>query len=170
MLEPYEDTLFLGMGGMHGSYASNMALTECDLLINLGSRFDDRLASKPDAFAPNAKIVHVDIDPSEINKVIHVDLGIIADCKRFLECLNDKNVKTIEHSDWLNIVKIISRNIHLNLVKKIKYFVSHNKQSNISAKLQMVKQLLLQTWDNIKCGQLNFIHLKITDNGLQAVV
>ncbi|MDR4631376.1 thiamine pyrophosphate-binding protein, partial [Staphylococcus aureus] len=70
---PYEDTLFLGMGGMHGSYASNMALTECDLLINLGSRFDDRLASKPDAFAPNAKIVHVDIDPSEINKVIHVD-------------------------------------------------------------------------------------------------
>lgn len=98
---PYEDTLFLGMGGMHGSYASNMALTECDLLINLGSRFDDRLASKPDAFAPNAKIVHVDIDPSEINKVIHVDLGIIADCKRFLECLNDKNVETIEHSDWV---------------------------------------------------------------------
>ncbi|HHA6240164.1 TPA: dihydroxy-acid dehydratase [Staphylococcus aureus] len=54
-----------------------------------------------DAFAPNAKIVHVDIDPSEINKVIHVDLGIIADCKRFLECLNDKNVETIEHSDWV---------------------------------------------------------------------
>ncbi|MEJ7180471.1 acetolactate synthase large subunit, partial [Staphylococcus capitis] len=52
---PYEHPLFLGMGGMHGSYASNMALTECDLLINLGSRFDDRLASKPDAFAPNAK-------------------------------------------------------------------------------------------------------------------
>lgn len=47
---------FLGMGGMHGSYASNMALTECDLLINLGSRFDDRLASKPDEFAPNAKL------------------------------------------------------------------------------------------------------------------
>ena len=47
---------------MHGSYASNIALTNCDLLINLGSRFDDRLASKPDAFAPNAKVVHVDID------------------------------------------------------------------------------------------------------------
>ena len=53
---------------MHGSYASNMALTECDLLINLGSRFDDRLASNPAQFAPNAKIVHVDIDESEINK------------------------------------------------------------------------------------------------------
>src|SRR5699024_7097271 len=63
---PYDNPLFLGMGGMHGSYASNMALTECDLLINFGSRFDDRLASKPDEFAPNAKIVHIDIDPSEI--------------------------------------------------------------------------------------------------------
>ena len=68
---------------MHGSYASNMALTECDLLINLGSRFDDRLASNPAQFAPNAKIVHVDIDESEINKVIQTDLGIVADCKRF---------------------------------------------------------------------------------------
>ena len=52
---PYENPLFLGMGGMHGSYASNMALTECDLLINLGSRFDDRLASNPKEFVPNAK-------------------------------------------------------------------------------------------------------------------
>ena len=87
---PYENPLFLGMGGMHGSYASNMALTECDLLINLGSRFDDRLASKPDAFAPNAKIIHADIDPSEINKVIQTDLGIVADCKIVLEQLSEK--------------------------------------------------------------------------------
>src|SRR5699024_12167142 len=74
---PYDNPLFLGMGGMHGSYASNMALTECDLLINFGSRFDDRLASKSDEFAPNAKIVHIVIDHSEINKIIKVVLGIV---------------------------------------------------------------------------------------------
>ncbi|WP_218047371.1 biosynthetic-type acetolactate synthase large subunit [Staphylococcus pasteuri] len=98
---PYDHPLFLGMGGMHGSYASNMALTEGDLLINLGSRFDDRLASKPDAFAPNAKIVHVDIDPSELNKVIDTDLGIVADCKNVLEQLENANVQVPNHDDWL---------------------------------------------------------------------
>lgn len=102
---PYEHPLFLGMGGMHGSYASNMALTECDLLINLGSRFDDRLASKPDAFAPNAKIVHVDIDPSEINKVIQTDLGIVADCKLVLEALSSENVTTAHHEEWIHYCK-----------------------------------------------------------------
>lgn len=99
---PYEHPLFLGMGGMHGSYASNMALTECDLLINFGSRFDDRLASNPDEFAPNAKIVHVDIDPSEINKIIDTDLGIVADCKAVLEALLAFDSYSIRHDDWLN--------------------------------------------------------------------
>ncbi|WP_251518326.1 biosynthetic-type acetolactate synthase large subunit [Staphylococcus sp. Marseille-Q6910] len=98
---PYEHPLFLGMGGMHGSYASNMALTECDLLINFGSRFDDRLASNPDEFAPNAKIVHVDIDPSEINKIIKVDLGINADCKATLEELLGYESNSIKHTEWL---------------------------------------------------------------------
>ncbi|MFO3702910.1 biosynthetic-type acetolactate synthase large subunit [Staphylococcus felis] len=98
---PYDHPLFLGMGGMHGSYASNMALTECDLLINFGSRFDDRLASKPDEFAPHAKIVHIDIDPSEINKVIDTDLGIVADAKEVLEqLLRFSNIAT-KHDDWV---------------------------------------------------------------------
>ena len=98
---PYEHPLFLGLGGMHGSYASNMALTDCDLLINFGSRFDDRLASDPESFAPNAKIVHVDIDASEINKIIKVDLGIVADCKATLEALLDFDSYSIRHDDWL---------------------------------------------------------------------
>lgn len=98
---PYEHPLFLGMGGMHGSYASNMALTDCDLLINFGSRFDDRLASDPESFAPNAKIIHVDIDASEINKIIKVDLGIVADCKATLEALLDFDSYSIRHDDWL---------------------------------------------------------------------
>lgn len=98
---PYENPLFLGMGGMHGSYASNMALTECDLLINLGSRFDDRLASNPNEFAPNTTIVHVDIDESEINKVISTNLGIVADCKKVLEALAQTFSNTVEHSEWV---------------------------------------------------------------------
>ena len=68
------------MGGMHGSYASNMALTECDLLINLGSRFDDRLASNLTNSHQMLKW-YIDIDESEINKVIPTTLGIVADCK-----------------------------------------------------------------------------------------
>lgn len=101
---PYDSPLFLGMGGMHGSYASNMALTECDLLVNFGSRFDDRLASKPDAFAPNAKVVHVDIDPSEINKIIRTDLGIVADVKEVLEQLLAFDDTFAEHQAWLDEV------------------------------------------------------------------
>ena len=97
---PYENPLFLGMGGMHGSYASNMALTECDLLINLGSRFDDRLASNPNEFAPNAKIVHVDIDASEINKVIPTTLGIVADCKKVLESLVAEHQNHVTYKEW----------------------------------------------------------------------
>lgn len=99
---PYDNPLFLGMGGMHGSYASNMALTECDLLINLGSRFDDRLASNPNEFAPHATVVHVDIDESEINKVISTDLGIVADCKKVLEALSQKFTNKTSHEHWVN--------------------------------------------------------------------
>ncbi len=99
---PYDNPLFLGMGGMHGSYASNMALTECDLLINLGSRFDDRLASNPNEFAPHATVVHVDIDESEINKVISTDLEIVADCKKVLEALSQKFTNKTSYEHWVN--------------------------------------------------------------------
>lgn len=99
---PYSNPLFLGMGGMHGSYASNMALSDCDLLINFGSRFDDRLASNPDKFAENAKVVHVDIDPSEINKIIKTDLGLVADCKLTLEALLTETATFDQHQDWVD--------------------------------------------------------------------
>lgn len=67
---PVENPLFLGMGGMHGSYAANMALAETDYLINFGSRFDDRLASNPSLFLKEAKVAHIDIDPAEIGKIV----------------------------------------------------------------------------------------------------
>lgn len=97
---PHDYELFLGMGGMHGSYAANMAITECDLLINFGSRFDDRLASCPDKFAAGATIVHVDIDPAEIGKVVNTDIPIVGDIKRVLQRLLEDEVEKVSHDEW----------------------------------------------------------------------
>jgi acetolactate synthase-1/2/3 large subunit len=79
---------FISMPGMHGSYAANMGMYEADLLIALGTRFDDRVTGRLGAFAPHAKVIHVDIDPSEIGKNRAADLPIVGDVKRVLEKLN----------------------------------------------------------------------------------
>lgn len=102
---PTEDDLFLGMGGMHGSYASNQALMESDLLINIGSRFDDRLASCPESLAKNKKIIHVDIDPAEIGKIIPTDIPIVGDAKKVIELLNQESFNTEHYADWRETVK-----------------------------------------------------------------
>lgn len=86
---PYDNPLFLGMGGMHGSYAANMALSESDCVINFGSRFDDRLIGDVAAFQQNKQIVHIDIDQSELNKVIQADLAIHGDVRSVLTQLLD---------------------------------------------------------------------------------
>ena len=85
---PASDSLWLGMIGMHGTYRANMSSAECDLLVAIGVRFDDRVTGKTDAFAPNAKIVHVDIDPTSIRKTIPVSIPIVGDCKIALKMLN----------------------------------------------------------------------------------
>jgi acetolactate synthase-1/2/3 large subunit len=82
---PASDPQFLGMVGMHGMYESNLAMHECDLMINIGARFDDRVTGKIAAFAPNSKKIHVDIDPSSINKNVRVDLPIVGDVGHVLE-------------------------------------------------------------------------------------
>ena len=81
---PGNHPLSLGMLGMHGTYWANMAIMESDLLIAIGSRFDDRVTGKIEAFAPQAKIIHIDIDPTSISKNVRVDLPIVGDCKRIL--------------------------------------------------------------------------------------
>ena len=78
---PDSHELHLGMGGMHGSYASNKAISGCDLLIALGARFDERLTSRADTFAPNAQIIHFEIDDVEIDKILDIDLGIKGDLR-----------------------------------------------------------------------------------------
>jgi len=95
---PGYDQQFLGMLGMHGTYEANNAMHDCDLMINIGARFDDRITGKIDEFSPNSKKIHIDIDPSSINKNIAVDLALVGDVKVVLEKLifalkkNDSNI------------------------------------------------------------------------------
>ncbi|MGP1484638.1 MAG: acetolactate synthase large subunit [Campylobacter sp.] len=107
-----DDELNLGMPGMHGSYAANMALSECDLLIALGSRFCDRVTGKTTEFAKNAKIIHIDIDPSSISKIIDAHYPIVGDLTSVLEELLPKvDVSPQQFSQWR---EIISRYNNLN--------------------------------------------------------
>ncbi len=82
---PAPDPQWLGMLGMHGTYEANNAMHDCDLMIAIGARFDDRITGRLDAFSPGSKKIHIDIDPSSINKNVKVDLGIVGDCAHVLE-------------------------------------------------------------------------------------
>ncbi len=86
---PGSDPLSLGMLGMHGTYRANMATADCDLLIGVGVRFDDRVTGKTDTFASKAKIVHIDIDPTSIRKNVPVSVPVVGDCKNALAALNE---------------------------------------------------------------------------------
>ena len=86
---PASDPQFLGMLGMHGTYEANHAMHQCDVMINIGARFDDRVTGRLDAFSPGSIKIHVDIDPSSINKNVTVDVPIIGDCERTLEAMID---------------------------------------------------------------------------------
>ena len=97
--------LFLGMGGMHGSYAANIAMTDADFMIAIGCRFDDRLTGNPKTFAKNAKVVHIDVDPAEIGKIIAVDLPVVGDAKQALEMLLAEPVVKNNTEKWNEKVK-----------------------------------------------------------------
>ena len=86
---PGDDPLWMGMLGMHGTYCANMAVSKADLLVAIGARFDDRVTGKLSDFAPHAKIIHVDIDPSSISKNVQVDIPIVGDCRDTLQQFND---------------------------------------------------------------------------------
>ena len=86
---PSSDKQFLGMLGMHGTYEANMAMHDCDVLLAIGARFDDRVTGDTNQFCPKAKIIHIDIDPSSISKIIEVDHSLIGDTKQILKKLLD---------------------------------------------------------------------------------
>ncbi|MEK5056193.1 acetolactate synthase large subunit [Niallia sp. FSL K6-0212] len=102
---PADNKLFVGMGGMHGCYAANMALYEADLLINVGARFDDRLTGNLVHFAPNAIKAHIDIDPAEIGKIIPTKIPIVADAKEALTMLIKQKGLQSDHKEWLEKIE-----------------------------------------------------------------
>ncbi|QSG11134.1 Acetolactate synthase large subunit or other thiamine pyrophosphate-requiring enzyme [Halapricum desulfuricans] len=97
---PETDDLSLGMAGMHGTGAANMAVTNCDVLLGVGTRFDDRLTGGVDTFAPDADIIHVEIDPAEISKNIEADYPLVGDAKRVLEQIDDAMTDAPEADQW----------------------------------------------------------------------
>ncbi|MGT2964096.1 acetolactate synthase large subunit [Streptococcus acidominimus] len=97
---PVQHELALGMGGMHGSYASNMALTEADYIINIGARFDDRLTGNPTTFAVHARVAHIDIDPAEIGKVVKTHIPVVGDAKASLEALLALETVETDYEEW----------------------------------------------------------------------
>jgi acetolactate synthase-1/2/3 large subunit len=107
---PGTDPMSLGMIGMHGTFRANMAVTNCDLLIAIGARFDDRITGDINAFASYAKIVHIDIDPTSISKNIPVDIPVVGDVKEILKSalglLKEKKVKKPGRKKWFNDIKV----------------------------------------------------------------
>lgn len=102
---PGTHPLFLGMAGMHGTYTANMAIHHCDLLINIGARFDDRLTGNLNSFAKQAVVAHIDIDPAEIGKNVKTDIPIVADAKMALLKLNEQPGDATDTSEWHDQLK-----------------------------------------------------------------
>ena len=113
----YDDPLLLGMVGMHGSYAANMAMSEADLLIALGPRFDDRVTGKLSEFAKYAKIIHVDIDPSSIGKLVHVDYPIVGDLNHVLSELVPQAKEKVDPNRYEAWREILQRYEELHPLK-----------------------------------------------------
>jgi acetolactate synthase-1/2/3 large subunit len=117
---PETHPLSLGMLGMHGTAYANKAMCECDLILNVGSRFDDRIIGQAHKFGANAKIIHIDIDPSEINKMIRPDVTIIGDAKTALTALN-RHIQPLDTAEWVS---------HLDGYKK-KFPLNYKKQGGL---------------------------------------
>jgi len=130
---PETHKLSLGMIGMHGTAYANKAICEADLIFNVGSRFDDRIIGKPHMFGRNAKIIHVDIDNAEMNKMIRPDVQIVGDAKAALGELN-KRISRLETTEW---------NAHLDSYKK-KYPLNYKKQGGLRMQ-QVIQELYKQT-------------------------
>jgi acetolactate synthase-1/2/3 large subunit len=106
---PQDHPLSLGMPGMHGWVHVNRAIQECDVLLNVGSRFDDRVTGKASAFAPRAKVIHVDVEPAEIGKVVHADVGIVGDARHVLRMLLAFVTAPRAAAAWLGAIRDMQR-------------------------------------------------------------
>lgn len=112
------DPRYTGMIGMHGTKASNLGVSECDLLIALGARFSDRVVGNPKKFAEHAKILHIDIDAAEINKNIHTDVSVVGDLKDILTRLNEM-LPEMNHDEWLQKIYALKEKYPLDYNREV---------------------------------------------------
>ena len=125
---PAKDPLWLGMCGMHGAYAANMALNNADLIICVGARFDDRVTGKLSGFAPHARDVHIDSDPTSIRKNVRVDVPVVGDCRLAVEGINEISRNKFSgqdmasrHAQWIETIGEWKREQPLTYAKGDKY-------------------------------------------------
>lgn len=129
---PANHPLFVGMAGMHGVYAANMAIYECDLLISIGARFDDRVTGNLKTFAPNATIAHIDIDPAEIGKNVPTAIPVVGDAKEALKALVQQDGKPAQCQEWIDRIKNWQQ----------QYPLRYDRDNNEVLKPQKVMELL----------------------------
>lgn len=130
---PGRHELWMGMPGMHGTYTANKALQNCDLLISIGARFDDRVTMKVQGFAPKAKIAHIDVDPAEIGKMVPTAIPCVGDVKKVLELANEK-AKPAQSAEWIRTIQEM----------KVKYPLKY-KDSDTELKPQYVIEMINET-------------------------
>ena len=171
---PTSHELNVGMVGMHGNYGPNLLTNECDLLVAIGMRFDDRVTGDPKTYANQAKIIHLDIDPAEINKNIKVEVPIIGDCKESLKLITEK-IERRSHEKWISKFDDLMKiefdkviNSDLNPSKKGltmgESIIAINEQTNGEA----IIVTDVGQHQMVACRYANFIHSKsnITSGGL----
>ena len=159
---PGDDSQFIGMLGMHGTYEANNAMHDCDLLINIGARFDDRITGKIDEFSPKSKKVHIDIDPSSINKIIKVDLAIVGDVNEVLKAA----VKTI--SQKKNGFKNSNKQNVSKWWEKIEKWREKNSLGFINSKESIKPQHAVQRLYELTKNQDTFITTEVGQHQMWA--
>lgn len=132
---PGDHELYFGMAGMHGCYTANMALYECDLLISIGARFDDRVTGNLKHFAPKAKVAHIDIDPAEIGKNVPTEIPVVGDAREALQALIEENGKQADTSGWIH---------KLNSYQK-EYPLTYKKDSDVVKPQRFIEMIHEQT-------------------------
>ena len=159
---PGDDHQFLGMLGMHGTYEANNAMHDCDLLINIGARFDDRITGKIDEFSPKSKKVHIDIDPSSINKIIKVDLSLVGDVYEVIK----STIKTINKKK-INFAKSNKQQIS-NWWQKIQKWRSKNSLGFVNSDETIKPQFAVQKLYELTKNQDTYITTEVGQHQMWA--
>ncbi|WP_300331627.1 biosynthetic-type acetolactate synthase large subunit [Fusobacterium sp.] len=160
---PGDEKLFLGMLGMHGTAPANLATLEADLIIGMGFRFDDRITGNINKFCPNAKIIHIDIDPSEIEKNIRVDVPIVSDLKKVLKLLNEKKIEVGNIKEWTNKLENLKEKYSLIIPDKKGVLTPQKVLKNID---KIIKGDAIVTTDVGQHQMWSALHLTFKNHSL----